>query len=72
MDHVTRVLAVFHDKFMLNTSLVKRSTGNVSILWNCQKLKTVKVMKITLNFWKELVDHKLHVNLVFSSSSIVF
>ena len=69
MDHVAHILATFNDKFMIKTSLVKRSTGNISILWSCQNLRTVEVMQITLNFLKEFVDHKL---CVFSSSSIVF
>lgn len=52
MDHVAHMLAMFNGKFTVNASLVKRSIGNVSILGNCQKLKAVKVMKVTWNFGK--------------------
>lgn len=52
MYRVAHILAMFNDKFMVNTSLVKRSMGNVSILWNCQKRKAVKVMKVALSFGK--------------------
>lgn len=73
MDHVAHILTIFNYKFIINTYLVKRCAGNINILWKCQKRKIVEVMKITSSFFlKELLGHKLHVSLVFSSSSIIF
>lgn len=65
VDHVAHILTMFSYIFIINTSLVKRCAGNINILWKCQKYEIVEVMK-------ELLDHKFHVSLVFSSSSITF